>query len=68
MTQATINDFFGSWFNIQGKSKQGYFLGSAFIRKLKKTRSLKEIAPLNIKEIRKLAIEFLKSTSKKSDK
>lgn len=66
--QASVNDFFGSWFNIQGKSQTAYFLGHSFIRELEKTRSLKEIALLNIKEIRKLAIQFLKSTSKKSNK
>lgn len=66
--QAAVNDFFGSWFNIQGKSQTGYFLGYVFICELEKTRSLKEIALLNIKEIRKLAIQFLKSTSKRSNK
>jgi len=66
--QASINDFFGSWFNIQGQSQTGYFLGHAFIRELEKTHGIEEIALLNIKEIRKLVIHFLKSTSKKSNK
>ena len=66
--QAPINDFFGSWFNIQGKGQTGYFLGHAFIRELEKTGSLKEIALLNIEETRKLAIQFLKSTSKMQNK
>jgi len=41
-----VKDFFGSWFEIQGYSETGYFLGRAVIRELEKRLSLKEIAVL----------------------
>ena len=39
-----VHDFFGSWFNIQGKKQTGYFLGHEIIRALEGTYSLREIA------------------------
>ena len=59
--QASVNDFFGSWFNIQGKIQTGYFLGHAFIRALEKTNSLRKIALFSIDEVRELGILYLKS-------
>jgi len=47
---ASVNDFFGSWFSIQGKKQTGYFLGHAFICNLEKTHDLKEIALLDPKK------------------
>ena len=41
-----VNPFFGSWFEIQGKSETGYFLGHEVIRELEQQYSLKEIAVL----------------------
>lgn len=39
-----VTSFFGSWYNIQGRSQTGYFLGHEIIRELEITYSLKEIA------------------------
>lgn len=58
--QASVNDFFGSWFNIQSKTQTGYFLGHAFICELEKTYSLREIALFNVEKVRKLGIRYLK--------
>ncbi len=41
-----VKDFFGSWFEIQGHSETGYFLGQELIRELEKESSLQEIALL----------------------
>ncbi len=59
--QRSVNDFFGSWFDIQGKSQTGYFLGYIFIQELEKIYSLREISLLEIEEIKKLALQFLES-------
>ena len=64
--QVSVNDFFGSWFNMQGKTQTGYFLGHAFIRELEKTYSLKEIAIFNVEKVRALGIQYLKSTDNKT--
>jgi len=58
---ASVNDFFGSWFSIQGKRQTGYFLGHAFIRELEKAYCLREIAILKVEDVRKLALQFLNS-------
>jgi hypothetical protein len=39
--------FFGSWFEISGKSETGYFLGREVVRELEKQLNLKEIALLD---------------------
>lgn len=59
--QAPVNDFFGSWFNIQGKTQTGYFLGHAFICELEKTHSLRKIAVFNVEKVRRLSMQCLKS-------
>jgi hypothetical protein len=41
-----VTDFFGSWFEIQGYSETGYFLGQAVIQQLEKQLDLQEIALL----------------------
>jgi hypothetical protein len=41
-----IKDFFGSWFEIQGHSETGYFLGQEVIKELEKQLPLQEIAVL----------------------
>jgi hypothetical protein len=41
-----VKDFFGSWFEIQGHSETGYFLGQELIRELEKRSSLQEVALL----------------------
>jgi hypothetical protein len=58
-----VKDFFGSWFDIQGKKQTGYFLGHAFVCELEKAYSLREIALLRVEEIRKLSLQYLNSTS-----
>jgi hypothetical protein len=42
----TVSAFFGSWFEICGRSETGYFLGHAVIKELEKQHGLKEIALL----------------------
>jgi len=59
--QASVNDFFGSWFNIQGKMHTGYFLGHAFIYELEKTYSLRKIALFNIEKVKEIGKYYLKS-------
>jgi hypothetical protein len=65
--QVSVNDFFGSWFNIQGRKQTGYFLGYAFIRELEKTYGLREIALLNVEKVRVLGIQYLKFISSKTE-
>jgi len=49
----SVNDFFGSWLEIQGKRQTGYFLGHEFIGWLeKKNQSIKTIGTLSLEEIR----------------
>ena len=56
-------DFFGSWFDIQGKKQTGYFLGRAFISELENVYSLREIASLKTADVRKLALRYLETIS-----
>jgi hypothetical protein len=64
--QVLVNDFFGSWLNIQGKKQTGYFLGHAFICQLEKTHSLREIALFDAEKVRTLGIHYLKYISSKT--
>ena len=45
-TNRPVSAFFGSWFEICGRSETGYFLGYEAIKELKKRFDLKEIALL----------------------
>ncbi len=63
---ASVDDFFGSWFNIKGKKQTGYYLGHSFIRELEKTRSLREIALFNLNTVRKLGLQYLKFASNRT--
>jgi len=65
---ASVRDFFGIWFSIQGKKQTGYFLGHAFIRNLEKTHDLKEIALFSSKKANEMCSEYLKFISKKTDR
>lgn len=58
---ASIQDFFGSWFDIRGRKQTGYFLGHAFVRKLEGTYTLKEIALFDIEKVKELASRYLNS-------
>jgi hypothetical protein len=57
----SVNDFFGSWFDIEGKSQTGYFLGHAFITDLEKACSLREIAVLSAEQVGMVVRQYLKS-------
>jgi len=46
-----VSAFFGSWFEICGKSETGYFLGYEAIKELEKHLNLKEIALLENVEV-----------------
>jgi len=46
-----VSAFFGSWFEICGKSETGYFLGYEAVRELGKRFDLKEIALLENVEV-----------------
>lgn len=49
-TGGPVSQFFGSWFEICGKSQTGYFLGHEVIVELEKRLSLEEIALLDSAE------------------
>jgi hypothetical protein len=58
-----VREFFGSWFNIQGKTQTGYFLGHELVCELGKTYSLRETALLDAENVRKMALHYLNSIS-----
>jgi hypothetical protein len=60
-----VNDFYGSWLSIYGKSQTGYYLGFLLIQSLIRKYSLEEIAKLTTKEVNKEAIQFLESLVKR---
>jgi hypothetical protein len=43
----SVRRFFGSWYEIEGRSQCGYFLGCEIVKRLEKKMDLKEIAVLN---------------------
>ena len=45
-----VRDFFGSWYEIHGRSETGYFLGHEVIAELARSASLKQIALLDTYE------------------
>jgi hypothetical protein len=61
--QESVRDFFGSWFNIQGRTQTGYFLGHEFILKLESCDTLRRIALYDREKVRKLASQYLESAS-----
>jgi GrpB-like predicted nucleotidyltransferase (UPF0157 family) len=52
-------EFFGDWFDIDGYSETGYYIGTQLIKKLEKDMSLKEIAKMNLIEIKNEVYDFL---------
>jgi hypothetical protein len=48
----SVRRFFGSWYNIQGFSECGYYLGGEVVRKLKESYRLNEIACWSGREVR----------------
>jgi len=55
-----VNEFFGSWFDIQGKRQTGYFLGHELVRWLQRDSQMKTIATLPVEEVRRRTIEYLR--------
>jgi hypothetical protein len=53
----TVNDFFGHWFNIEGRKQVGYFLGHELIQYLEQRKSVLEIARLDL--VDQTVIQFL---------
>ncbi|HLY76481.1 MAG TPA: hypothetical protein VKT21_01190 [Thermoplasmata archaeon] len=49
----SVRRFFGSWYNIQGYTQSGYYLGAEAVRELKKSYSLTQIARLQRREVRR---------------
>ena len=60
-----VNEFFGSWLEIFGKSQTGYYLGYSFIKELEKKHNIYEIAKLDLDYIKEKAREFLIEKSQK---
>ena len=61
-----VNDFFGSWYDIRGRKQTGYFMGHEFVKDMKKTRSLKEVAVLPFEEVKQRVAEWLEATGKQA--
>ncbi len=55
-----VNDFFGSWFNIQGKRQTGYFLGHEFIRWLEKEHDIRKIATFPFEGVKERTAQYLR--------
>lgn len=56
---APVNDFYGSWLSIAGKSQVGYYLGHKLIKSLEEHMDLKTIAKLSREDVGRLAKKFL---------
>lgn len=46
----SVRQFFGSWYQINGRSQTGYYLGYELIGLLRSTKSLLEIALLELED------------------
>lgn len=53
--------FFGDWYEVEGISDAGYYLGQKFIEQLTKKYNLYNIAALDFKTLESELIKFLKS-------
>ncbi len=60
MNELSVKDFYGDWNSFEDRSDVGYYLGCEFIRKLQSSFDVSKIAKLDIKEVKQLAIEYLK--------
>ena len=54
-----VNDFFGSWLSVEGRSQVGYYMGHEFVRSLEGGMSLEEIAVMSLEDVRRHAERFL---------
>ncbi len=55
----SVNDFYGSWLNIDGVSQTGYYLGCQYIKHLERTRTIEEIAKMSVEEVKTTALGWL---------
>ncbi len=54
-----VRDFFGSWYEIQGHSQTGYYLGREFIAGLERGRTLRDVACMPWERVAEAARAFL---------
>ena len=55
-----VNEFFGSWLDIQGKKHTGYFLGHELVRWLQRDSQIKTIATLSVGEVKSRTKDYLR--------
>ena len=55
-----VNDFFGSWLDIQGRRQTGYFLGHEFIRWLEKEHDMRKISTFTFQNVKEPTVEYLR--------
>lgn len=56
----TTNIFYGSWFNVEGHSQVGYFLGCELIKQLQGKMDIKDIATLELGKIYEIVERYLR--------
>ncbi len=56
-----VNDFFGSWLSVEGRSQVGYYLGHEFVKSLEGRMSLEEVAVMSMEDVRRHARRFLEA-------
>ena len=61
-----VNDFYGSWLSVNGRSQTGYFLGHEFIRYLERNMDIRDIAVMDFKSVIDQARRFLAEISQSS--
>lgn len=54
-----VNEFFGDWLNVKGKSQTGYFLGREFIRWLEENYNMEEIATFPLEKVKEEGRRYL---------
>ena len=54
-----VQDYFGDWCSFRGHSDVGYFLGCMFVKHLRLTYDLKEIAALPYDTLERELFRFL---------
>jgi len=58
-----VNDFFGSWLNVKGKSQTGYYLGHELIKSLEKQMDITKVATMDLECIKDNAKRILRKLS-----
>ena len=61
-----VNDFFGSWLNIKGKSQTGYYLGHEIVKvmEIEGKRSIEEVASMKLNDVRENVKRILENLAK----